>query len=688
MKIPAKSRSAVLFVSPRLTLLLALSIPHHGSAQQRTLVPPEFVNWPPVTDAEREIQSPRVEKDAGAEVLLWRVHIADEVGGRSGIERVFYHYIKLKIFDEKGKEKAATINLPYREPGGIQEVAGRTIKPDGAILELDKKSIYKRDIARGGGLNQKVISFAMPGVERGAIIEYRWKQTEDDNRFQYFKLQFQREFPVQRVTYFFKPLDRPLQRQVEYFKPFHCNPSPLRREPDGYTSTTLENVPASRDEPLAPTQPNWEPWALLAYREGPTDPLIFWNTEGRKLYGEFKASLNSNAEMKSAAADAVTGANSVEEKITALTIRVRKILRNVSEPDVPAAERQGFIEKYPKNHLRTSTEIFKSGLATSVEMNFLFGALAMQAGLEVRPALIADRRQIAFDPKTMADRYFLGSAWPLGLGGAVVAVRVGETWKIVDVSDRVLPPGMLPWQEEGVYALLGDPDDPRFIKTPAAPPEVSTELRTAHLSLSAQGSLEGDVEESYTGHRAEEFRRQLITKSPAQREEWFRDRVIRMFPDAEVTMKLEAVDDSSKPLLAHYHLKARYAQVIGNRLLFQPIAFRRTQIYPAFAAQERTLPVVFPNGWKEVDQIHIQLPAGYTLDNADSPGSLDFGVPGSYKLEMRVTNGNNPELSTSRELTFGREGKVFFDPTVYPTLKKVFNEIETRDRHSISLKRN
>ena len=63
------------------------------------------------------------------------------------------------------KEKAGTIDLTDGDRGGIVDVAGRTIKADGTILELDKKAVYKRDLVRAGGRSRKAISFAMPGVE-------------------------------------------------------------------------------------------------------------------------------------------------------------------------------------------------------------------------------------------------------------------------------------------------------------------------------------------------------------------------------------------------------------------------------------------------------------------------------------------------------------------------------------------
>src|SRR5581483_9977178 len=86
-----------------------------ASAQQKTNAPSEFVSWLPVTDAERALKSPMVEKDAGAEVLVWRVHVVDELlGNNRDLQRVFYHYVRLKIFNEKGKEDTSTIDLTYR----------------------------------------------------------------------------------------------------------------------------------------------------------------------------------------------------------------------------------------------------------------------------------------------------------------------------------------------------------------------------------------------------------------------------------------------------------------------------------------------------------------------------------------------------------------------------------------------
>jgi len=654
-----------------------------AAGQQKTAAPPEFVSWLPVTDAQRNLKSASVEKDAGAEVLIWRVHVVDELlGNNRDLQRVFYHYVRVKVFDEKGKEDTSTIDLTYREPGGILDVSGRTIKSDGTVLELDKKSIYRREVERAGRAREKAVSFAMPGVEPGTIIEYRWKQTENDNRFRYIRLHFQRDFPVQQVTYFVKPLSSDITGgQQMYLMKFNCEPTPIKVENDGFNSTTVTNIPAGRHEPYAPSDPNVEPWALLYYSENARrEPEKFWNSEGKKVYNEMKGSLKASDEVKAAVGEVVAGAGGDEARVTALAAYVQKHIRNLFDSQVTMAEREKFFEKMPKERERTAAEIFKAGIAMPSEMNVAFAALATQAGLEVRPALIGSRGEVAFAPQ-LTDRYFLDDK--------AIAVKLGSAWKIVDVSHKHLMPGMLPWDEEGMAVLVSDPKTPVFIQAPMSPPEASVEKIDAHLKLSDLGALSGSVEESFTGHRAEDLRGEIEGKTPAQREEWLHDRIVRMFPDAEVTgIELKNADDPTQPLAAKYRLEApHYAQVTGKRILFQPSAFRRGVVSP-FTASERHFPIHFPYAWKEVDEVWIALPEGFVLDNADNPGGLDFGEIGSYKLKMEVTKSAEPEFHLFREFAFGNKGILFIDAKNYAVLKRVFGVVQTQDSHTISLKGN
>ena len=132
-----------------------------------------------------------------------------------------------------------------------------------------------------------------------------------------------------------------------------------------------------------------------------------------------------------------------------------------------------------------------------------------------------------------------------------------------------------------------------------------------------------------------------------------------MFPDAEVTaIKIEFADDPTHPLHATYHLEApRYAQVTGKRLLFQTFPFHRAIASP-FSCVRAPLAVEFPYAWKEFDQILFKLPAHWALDNADSPGRMEFGKPGYY--DGRAQHYQGQRIDVQARICFRPRGQPLF----------------------------
>ncbi len=123
-----------------------------------------------------------MEKEADAEAIFWEVRIDDNPDG----DLIFNHYIRVKVFTERGRESQSKIDLIYGKIFGaeikINDIAARTIKADGTIVELNKKDIFDRTVVKGSGLKYKARSFAMPAVEPGCIIEYRWREVRVNDR--------------------------------------------------------------------------------------------------------------------------------------------------------------------------------------------------------------------------------------------------------------------------------------------------------------------------------------------------------------------------------------------------------------------------------------------------------------------------------------------------------------------------
>jgi hypothetical protein len=553
------------------------------------------------------------------------------------------------------------------------DLVARTVKADGSIVDMKRDAVYQRDLVRAGGRKVKVKSFAVPGVEPGAIVEYRYTEVRDNPNMFYARVQMQREYPVQKVTYYVKPLSRDYTTYRMSVWPFNCKPSPLKLENNGYNSFTLENVPAFQEEPLMLAEANVRAWALLFYRDDDKrEPDKYWGEIGKKYYDRLKLALKANNELKQTVAEVITGAQTDEEKVSALIGYLRKHTRGFYDPGVTDAERAQV--KMPKDRQRTAAEVLKSGLGTPDERNLLFAAMAAAAGLETRPALLPSRQDILFNQR-MTDVYFLDSV--------DMAVKIGDAWKLYDVSARDLPPGMLSWPEEDVPVLLSDPKKPSFIASQPASPESSRIHRTAKLSLSEDGTLEGDIEETSTGHSGADRRQELEGESPERQEEKVKERVVAVFAQAEVTgIGVKNVDDPTQPLLVHYHVKIPgYAARTAKRILLQPLYFQRGDA-PRFTAATRRYLISFPYAWKESDSISLTLPPGFKLDAAEAPAQMNFGQPGSYAVAVKP---GGRELAITRELTFGDHGILNFQPEVYPQLKHVFDEIYGRDNRAISL---
>ena len=163
-----------------LTCYIALASPSSALSQ---------VDWKPIAPADLALKASVVEKDADAEAIFWEVRVSDEIlGGTFGSKMhtsrpqyVTYattinNYVRLKVFNERGRESQSKIDIPYLGSWKIEDVSARTITSTGNIVELQKENVFERTIVKANGFKVKAKSFVLPNVEPGSIIEYRWKE--------------------------------------------------------------------------------------------------------------------------------------------------------------------------------------------------------------------------------------------------------------------------------------------------------------------------------------------------------------------------------------------------------------------------------------------------------------------------------------------------------------------------------
>jgi len=628
--------------------------------------------WRPVDPADLALKTPVVEKDADAEALFWEVRVDDNPEGNL----IFSHYIRIKIFTERGRESQSKIDIPFGTFFGsnikIQDIAARTIKPDGSIVELQKSDIFERTIVKSSGLKVKAKSFAMPGLEPGSVIEYRWREVRVNQSANYVRLDFQRDIPVQRVKYLIKPY--PFPGVGMRWLTLHGDNGAFVKEKDGFFSTSMTNMPALHEEPRMPPENQLKTWMLVFYsKDEKLDPEKYWVDLGKRVYEATKSLLKVNDDVRQAAAAATADAGTDDEKIARLFEFCRTKIKNVSDD----ASGMSPDERKKLKENKTPADTLKRGMGTGADIDLLFAALVTASGFDARIVMAPNRGNMFFD-KSMANAYFLDPA--------SIAVRVGDTWKFYNPGYNYVPLGMLRWQEEGLASLVTDPKQPVWVKTPLSAPEKSRVKRRAKLSLTEDGTLEGDVELEYTGQFAIERKEENDDDSASQREESLKDEVKGRLSTAEITkVRVENVTDPVKPFVHAYHIRVPgYAQRTGKRLFLQP-AFFQYGLGSLFSASTRHYDIYFHYPWLEDDEVAIQLPPGFALDNADAPAPFDSGLVGQYKPTLGLTR-DGRTLIFKREFFFGGGGNILFPAKSYPQLKNFFDTLNKQDDHTITLK--
>jgi hypothetical protein len=629
--------------------------------------------WRPVDASELAQKTPKVEPGADAEAIFWDIKIEDQVNG-GDLHLILSHYIRIKIFTEHGKEKYSKVEIEQLGKRHVTDIGGHTIKPDGAVVDLKKDGIFDRELVRAKGLKVRGKTFTLPNVEVGDIIEYRYREHRDNELANYMRLYFQRDLPMWNVTYHVKPLNIPWLPFQMRSMTFGFQSKDFKKEPEGYYAISASNMPAFREEPYMPPEDQLRAWMLIYYEEDKKiEPDKFWKEIGKSDYASHKDVIKADSLVKKTAAELVTGIEKPEDKLAALDLFCRTKIVNVSSASshLTAEQRKAIKDnKSPGDTLKQ-----KSGWGMDVD--YLFAALATAAGFEARMARIPDRGDTFFSPQRPTT-YFIRSF--------SVAVKVGDEWKFFDPASRFLEPGMLRWQEEGESALVSDPKEGFWVKTQYLEPARSLRQRRGTFKLLDDGTLEGSVQYTYTGHPGRSHKVEYEEMTPAQQEEDWKKSLQNRLSTAELTkFEMKNVSDPSQPLVVKHDVKVTgYATRTGKRILLQPAFFQRN-IGPLFTESRRKWDVYFDYGWAEDDEVTIEIPEGWELDEPVVPNSTQIPNMGEYMVKVLKTK-DGRKLIYQRKFDWGRKMNVLIPQTSYGTMKKIFDFVQEQDGYTISLK--
>src|SRR5687768_5192264 len=589
-------------------------------------------DWRPVSPDELTAKAPVVEADADAEAIFWEVRIDDS----SSEDVSLRHYVRVKIFTERGREKYSKFDIPFTKGMKIKDLFARVIKPDGSAVEIGKEDIFEREIIKKGGQKIKAKSFAVPSLEPGVIVEYRYKETINDSGAKGMRLAFQRDIPIQNLSYYYKPYNS----QDPSYQNYNFTDAKFAKDQKGFWLATKKNIPSFREEPRMPPEDMVRPWMLLTGTrlgitnasmmgitftiKDPSNPTQYWGAVGTENVPLVKFMTKSSGDIKKAAAEITAGATTPDEKLRKIYDFCQTQVRNTSYDTTLTDEDR---RKLPT--VDAISDVLKRKSGSSQYIDMLFGALANAAGLETRIAFTGNRSEMFFKPEMTNEAL---------IHPAAIAVKVGDEWKFFNPGMSFLPYGMLVWYEEESWAFLVGEKNFSWQQTPLTNHTKSQAKRDGSFRLLEDGTLEGDVRIEYSGHPAINYRMENYDESANKRDENLKEQIKARFSTAEVSdVTIENLTDSSKPLVQRYKIRVpNYAQKTGKRLFIQP-GFFEYGAEPLFSSGTRKYDIFFQYPWSEADKIAIQLPPNFTLDNADAPGTVaDARKIGSLSITIAV----------------------------------------------------
>ncbi|MHB9110139.1 MAG: DUF3857 domain-containing protein, partial [Armatimonadota bacterium] len=506
----------------------------------------------------------------------------------------------MKVFDKAGVESydEFSIGNPTATSRDTIERA-RLIKADGDIEdwtdEADGLTVSFPSLAPGDVIDVTCRIEDYPG---GALNRHFWSECQ-------FTIA---GLPIELSRYILiTPPDMPLALNTH-----GAVPEPAVTDVEGWRirDWRVEKIPVEVSEYGAPGDRDVESWldisTVPSWRE-----ISSWY---RDLAGPRCQPDNA---VRAKAAELTKDAGSEEEKIRALVDYVSQEIRYQSTPFRLSA----YIPTEGK-------QVMREGYGDCKDKAALLAALLAAVGIKADLALLNPRSD-GLTPMLPSPRF------------THVINRIhtanGPLW--VDATAEHQPYGMLPFEDQGVWALIVDAETGELAQTPVAS---ATALRSDfryELSLDDEHRLQGTLSLQAMGEMGGMLRAVVTEVPESDREMMLRAIGGKLLPGVtHDSGSLENLEARDKPMVVHlkFHADHYSASVATFEVFRLPWRLGSGEFETLFSSKERKQDLELAGaGGGERSTLRLQLPAGYTLK--ELPPVNERATPwGSYRISYRM----------------------------------------------------
>jgi hypothetical protein len=654
------------FTRPAVTLLVALvclSASHIAVAA---------VEWVPVSEAEKSMEANPLDPGAGAVVLFKRGEMRLDERTAGFWLTTIETYVRIKVFNESGL-KAADVSFEASRYRRFKGVEGRTILPDGKVIPLDATKVFSgKSYETGSGAVYMKTSFALPGVEPGAILEYRITQTSDGffPPVWYFDTE---ELGTLESTLSVLVAPRLALAQYRMDTAFAKIDAKQTRVANGNRfDYVVRNLQPIKSEPFSIPFADqacvmlFSPFEV-AFGNDSYPMLQKWNDVAREYDSWYKESLKKSKSTKDKAKEIAAKFTDEREKAQAIY--------NFIQQTIASTEFSGV------GYIRPPDEVLADKRGDPDEINAMYITMLREVKIDADPVLIASRNKMSLNPQFPNMVQFTGLTTRIRLKNAPSKdPKDPNSYVISDPSDPAVPFGEVAWYNQGILGVAVNGSKAENAAIPLLAAE-NNAIETKLVSeLLDDGAVEAKIESLFRGADARRFRRRFQDEPADKLEQALWDFLDMGLPESEFSETIHSdFKDTTKPATLATSLRYQLLdESEPGQLLLNPWLADRGNT-PEFTATERKSAVRFDFPKTRITSSTWHLPENMTVEELPKDVSIKSDL-GEFSRSCAEKDG---DVVCERKFVLSKLDLQNF--AEYMQAKQLFEQVAKHDQEVIVL---
>jgi hypothetical protein len=563
----------------------------------------------------------------------------------------------------------------YNNDSKINYLRGWSITSKGQEFETKSSDVFEQNVSTYEVYSDaKIKAVRVPGTDVGTVVGFEYEELEHPYTF-HDTWMFQESEPVERSHY-----ELHLASGWRFKSQWMNHQEEKPTEENGTIQWHLTDIPRIENEPRRP------PSRALA---GATVFTFFNDKIPGKSFrdwgdiGTWYMQLSSDARGASPALS-----QKVQELAPANLPLLQRIktLAGFAQHDVRYVAIEIGVGGY-KPH--TASDVFTHRYGDCKDKATVLSAMLAQIGVKSYYIIVNATRGVVTKETPANPGAFNHMILAISLPEASYSKSMPALYEhpklghllIFDPTNDVVPFGQIPYYEQDNYGLLVGEQGGELIHMPLSPPDANGILRYARLKLLPDGTLQGEIEERYTGFNAMLGREFLQHETEDDRKKIIERLVANSLGNFQLDKyELVNANDIDQDLIVKFSFSApRYAKNAGSVLLVRPRVLGELA-GPWDANKPRHYAYEFRGPFLYRDTFEISLPEGFKVDELPDPAKATF----PFAEYVSKTENLGGTLKYTREY---KQTATEVPLERMDDLKKFFGQINLDEKNMAVLKR-